>query len=130
MKNLATTLKEYLNESISDERNGVGNYLKTSMFNIVNGELPDYLVNIHDSALNYWEETQEVFNYDKKILNRNKIVFSTQENVSKTFIDSMTSEIYDRSDIILTEDEHKNLWLLDGHHRLIYDRIHSRGLFI
>lgn len=127
---IKTTLRKFLNENIGDERRGIGNFLKTDDYNITIKKLPNYLINIHDSVVNYWEETQEVFQYEKEELNINKNIFSTQKYVSKSFIDSINDDIYNKGDIILCEDKKNNLWLLDGHHRLIYDRINLKNSFV
>ena len=129
---IKTTIREFLNlnENIGDERRGIGNFLKTDDYNITIKKLPNYLINIHDSVVNYWEETQDVFHYEKEELNKNKNLFSTQKYVSKSFIDSINVDIYNKGDIILCEDKTGNLWLLEGHHRLIYDRINLKNSFV
>ena len=127
---IKTTIREFLNENIGDERRGIGNFLKTNDYNIIIKKLPIYLNNIHDSVVNYWGETQDVFHYEKEELDKNKTLFSTQKYVSKTFIDNINDDIYNKSDIILCEDKRGNLWLLDGNHRLIYDRINLKNSFV
>ena len=127
---IKTTMQEFLNENIGNERRGIGNFLKTTDYNITIGGLPDYLINIHDSVVNYWEETQEVFHYEKEKLNRKKNIYSTQKYVSKSFIDSIDDNIYNKSDIVLCEDKKGDLWILDGHHRLIYDRMNLKNSFV
>ena len=127
---IKTTIQEFLNENVGDERRGIGNFLKTDDYNIIIKKLPNYLINIQDSAVNYWEETQDVFHYEKEELDKNKPLFSTQKYVSKTFIDNINYDIYNKGDIILCEDKTGNLWLLDGHHRLIYDRINLKNSFV
>lgn len=127
---IKTTIKEFLNENVGDERRGIGNFLKTDDYNIIIKKLPNYLINIQDSAVNYWEETQDVFHYEKEELDKNEPLFSTQKYVSKSFIDSINYDIYNKGDIILCKDKTGNLWLLDGHHRLIYDRINLKNSFV
>ena len=130
---IKTTIREFLNENISDEREGIGNYLITSDYNIVvKKQLPLELLNIHDTATvsKYWDDALDTFSFEKTELDKNKILFSTQKYVSKTFIDTITNDIYNKSDIIVAEDQNGNYWLLNGHHRLIYDRINSRNSFV
>lgn len=127
---IKTILRKFLNENIGDERRGIGNYLRTEDYKIFIKKLPSYLINIHDSAVNYWDDTQDVFHYEKEELDRNKNLFSTQKYVSKTFIDNIDKDIYDKGDIILSEDKNGDLWILDGHHRLIYDRINLKNSFV
>jgi hypothetical protein len=119
-------------KKIGDELEGIGNYLITSDYNIVNKKtLPLELLNIHDSATvsKYWDDTLEFMHFIKKELDKNKKLFSTQKYVSKTFIDSITDKVYNDSDIIVAEDKKGNYWLLNGHHRLIYDRINLKNSY-
>jgi len=127
MNYIKTNIQEFLTETVGDERRGIGNYINTTDYNIIIKKLPDYLINIQDSALNYWDDTMDTFYYEKEELDKNTLLYSTQKYVSKTFIDNMTNEIYNSSDIILCYDKNNNLWLFDGHHRLIYDRINNRN---
>ena len=120
-------------KKIGDEIYGIGNYLITSDYNIVNKKtLPLELLNIHDSATvsKYWDDTLEFMHFIKKELDKNKKLFSTQKYVSKTFIDSITDKVYNDSDIIVAEDEKGNYWILNGHHRLIYDRINLKNSYV
>jgi hypothetical protein len=117
---------ENIREIINDELNGVGNFIKTTDYNILIKKIPDYLINIWDSAVNYWEDTIDFFDFEKERLDKNIILYSTQKYVSKSFIDIINSEIYNSSDIVLCYDKRNNLWLLNGHHRLIYDRMNGR----
>lgn len=110
------------NENVSDEKID----LSIGLYNIVyKDKLPDYLSNVRDTAINYWNDTIEVFHYEKKVLDESVILFTTQKFISKKFIHSINDDIYKKSDIILVEDFSDNLWIMDGHHRLFYDR--SRG---
>ena len=113
-------------KKIGDEIHGIGNYLITSDYNIVNKKtLPLELLNIHDSATvsKYWDDTLEFMHFTKKELDKNKKLFSTQKYVSKTFIDSITDKVYN-------EDKKGNYWILNGHHRLIYDRINLKNSYV
>ena len=86
-------------KKIGDELEGIGNYLITSDYNIVNKKtLPLELLNIHDSATvsKYWDDTLEFMHFVKKELDKNKKLFSTQKYVSKTFIDSITDKVYNK----------------------------------
>ena len=127
---LTRLVKRVIGESISDERRGKGNSIDLKKKNKLNiaykNDLPDYLENIRDSAISYWEDTLDIFQYEKEKLDKSKQVLTTQRYVSKTFIDSLTPETYEKSDIILVEDEDKNLWIMDGHHRLIFDRLNGK----
>lgn len=127
---IKVTIQEFLNENADEERQGIGNFLKTDDYNIVIKKLPNYLINVHDSAVNYWEDTQDFFHYEKEELDENKTLFSTQKYVSKSFIDSIDKDIHSKGDIILCEDKNSNLWILDGHHRLIYDRMNLKNSFV
>ena len=110
------------NENVTD----VTIDLSVGSYNIVyRDKLPDYLFNIRDTAVNYWNDTIKVFHYQKQVLDESVILFTTQKFISKKFIHSINDDIYKKSDIILVEDFSDNLWIMDGHHRLFYDR--SRG---
>jgi hypothetical protein len=134
MRRYIDTFKKFnLNENVGDERSGIGNYLLTSDYNIViKKQMPLELLNIHDTATvsKYWDDTLEYFPFEKTELDKNKKLFSTQKYVSKTFIDNITDDIYNESDIIIAEDKKGDNWLLNGHHRLIYDRINFRNSFV
>jgi len=78
---LIRLVKKVLNENVGDERRGIGNFLKTDDYKIKIKKLPNYLINIQDSAVNYWEETQDVFDYEKEELDKNKPLFSITDNV-------------------------------------------------
>ena len=109
------------NENVNDEKIDL-----SGLYNIVyKDKLPDYLSNVRDTAINYWNDTIEVFHYKKQVLDESVILLTTQKFISKKFIDSLNDDIYKKSDIILVEDLSDNLWIMDGHHRLFYDR--SRG---
>jgi hypothetical protein len=132
-KFVATTLGEFLNENVGDERSGIGDYFLTTDYNIViKKQMPLELLNIHDSATvsKYWDDTLEYFNFEKTKLDINKKLFSIQKYVSKTFIDSITDYIYNESDIIIAEDHKGDYWILNGHHRLIYDRINFKNSMV
>ena len=108
-----------LNENVNNEKID----LSVGLYNIIyKDKLPDYLFNIRDTAINYWNDTIEVFQYKKEVLDESVILLTTQKFISKKFIDSLNDEIYKKSDIILVEDFSDNFWIMDGHHRLFYDR--------
>jgi hypothetical protein len=128
IKRVVNENEESLRTKIGKERQGIGNFDKTKDYKIkVIKRFPKYLIDIHDTAVNYWEDTLECFPYTKEELDKDKQIYSTQEYVSKSFINNITDEIYEKSDIILSEDKQGRLWLLDGHHRLVYDRINNRN---
>ena len=124
------TFKEFLNEDvIADERQGKGeNHLLVKNYNIIIKPLPIELINTHDTVINYLEETEEYISLDDKIIiPKDKILYSSQEFVSGTFINNITEEEYNSGYIFIAEDEKGDWWVLNGHHRLIYDRIHNRN---
>jgi hypothetical protein len=114
------------NENISDDNID----LSKKYHNIIFLErLPDYLYNIRDTSLNYWDDTLEAFPYEKEEIDKSIPLLTTQKYVSKNFIDSLDDETYKNSDIILAEDKHQNLWIMDGHHRLFFDRSKNKNSF-
>jgi len=122
------TFEEFLNEDVvADERQGEGeNHLLVKDYNIITKPTREELINTHDTVLNYWEDTVEYLAFDTVTVPKDKLLYSNQDYVSGTFINDMTEEKYKEGDIFIAEDEEGDWWILDGHHRLIYDRIHNR----
>jgi hypothetical protein len=114
------------NENISDDKID----LSKKYHNIIFLErLPDYLYNIRDTSINYWDDTLEAFPYEKEEIDKSISLLTTQKYLSKNFIDSLDDQTYKKSDIILVEDKHQNLWIMDGHHRLFFDRSKNKNSF-
>ncbi|NBW56727.1 hypothetical protein EBR43_02865 [bacterium] len=114
------------NENISDDKID----LSKKYHNIIFLErLPDYLYNIRDTSINYWNDTLEAFPYEKEEIDKSIPLLTTQKYLSKNFIDSLDDQTYKKSDIILVEDKHQNLWIMDGHHRLFFDRSKNKNSF-
>jgi hypothetical protein len=114
------------NENISDDKID----LSKKYHNIIFLErLPDYLYNIRDTSINYWDDTLEAFPYEKEEIDKSIPLLTTQKYLSKNFIDSLDDQTYKKSDIILVEDKHQNLWIMDGHHRLFFDRSKNKNSF-
>jgi len=116
-----------IKEGVADERRGHGRAVDLSggLHNIVfMDNLPEELINIHDTALNYWDETLDFMSYEKVMVPRDKTLYTTQRWVSGTFLDNLSSDpsVYYTSDIILAEDSAGRLWVMDGHHRVVHDR--------
>lgn len=114
-------------EGVADERRGMGRAVDLSVGQhgiVLMGEMPQELTNIHDTALNYWDETRDFMSYQKERLPRDTTVHTTQRWVSGTFLDTLSSDpaAHGESDIILAEDSAGRLWVMDGHHRLVHDR--------
>jgi hypothetical protein len=141
MKKLKTTIKDFLSEQknlqlhsiISDERIGFGDAIDLSKneFNIIfNKNFPDYLLNVHDTATmqKYWEETLNFFKWKKKKLDKELKLYTSQKYISSSFLNYLedNNDNYDESDIILVYDRKGRIWILDGHHRLYFDRKHNR----
>jgi hypothetical protein len=114
-----------------DERMGKGNSLKISDYGITilpSTEITDEMIDINDSCLGkYWYDTQEAMDYyEKEKISKDTPLYTNQEWVSGTFISDMTDDVYGEGDIKIAEDEKGRLWVQDGHHRLIYDRMNGR----
>ncbi len=114
-----------------DERMGKGNSLKISDYGITilpSTEITDEMIDINDSCLGkYWYDTQEAMDYyEKEKISKDTPLYTNQEWVSGTFISDMTDDVYGEGDIKIVEDEKGRLWVQDGHHRLIYDRMNGR----
>ncbi len=131
MKNLMT-FESFGNHQIyGDERYGKGNSLKVSDYGITilpTTEITDEMIDINDSCLGkYWYDTQEAMDYyEKEKISKDTPLYTNQEWVSGTFISDMTDDVYGEGDIKIAEDEKGRLWVQDGHHRLIYDRMNGR----
>ena len=73
IKRVVNENEESLSTKIGKERQGIGNFDKTKDYKIkVLKRLPKYLIDIHDTAINYWEDTLEYFPYTKEELDKDK----------------------------------------------------------
>jgi hypothetical protein len=116
-----------IKESVADERRGQGLAVDLSDGHhgiVFMNNLPEELINIHDTAVNYWDETINFMSYKKVMVPKDKTLYTTQRWVSGTFLDNLASDpsVYPTSDIILAEDSTGRLWVMDGHHRVVHDR--------
>lgn len=120
-------------ELYGDERMGKGNTIKISDLSdygitlLPHTEITDEMIDINDSCLGkYWYDTQDAMGYEKENVPKDTPLYTNQEWVSGTFISDMTDETYGEGDIKIAEDEKGRLWVQDGHHRIVYDRMNGR----
>ena len=119
-------------KNFGDERSGIGNSidLLQNNYNIhKEDKLPQELINVRDSATHseYWEDTLKYVALKKKKLSNNKKLYTTQSYLSKSFIDIIDNNVYNYSDIIVATANDDKLWILNGHHRIYYDRLNDRN---
>lgn len=126
-KVMRTHIRTFEGFAVGEERRGAEGAIRVTDHGMVlSEEFPEELVNAHDSAVNYWEETQDYLQLSKVPINKDEILHTTQEYVSGTFVKGMSDEIYTQGDVIISVDDEGGKWVLDGHHRLVYDRISGR----
>lgn len=126
-KDMRTHIRTFEGFTVGEERKGAEGAIRVTDHGMVlSEEFPEELVNAHDSAVNYWEETQDYLQLGKVPINKDEILHTTQEYVSGTFIKGMSDEIYTQGDVIIGVDAEGKKWVLDGHHRLVYDRMSGR----
>ena len=85
----------------------------------------DDLIDIHDTIMNYWGETQEMLKLPRTRLPKERTLFSNQDYVSRSFVENMTKAQRAAGDIYVVKDHDGELWIIDWHHRLCYDRMHG-----
>jgi hypothetical protein len=101
-------------------------------YGILPGVLPGELLNLHDTATmdKYWEDTRPYFIGCRKMLGSEEVLYSGQEYVDMGFVKRMTPSDHGESDIIVGVDSTGKKWLLNGHHRLVYDRVRGRDSYV
>lgn len=72
--------------------------------------------NHHEIFMNWWNKEYEI-----EKISKDTILNTTQPNVSKTFINKMKS-YSDKPVLVKIEDMY---WVIDGHHRLVFDRMNG-----
>jgi hypothetical protein len=117
-------------KNFGDERSGNGNSidLLQNKYNIhKEDDFPKELLNVQDSATTskYWEDTLKYVSLKKNKLSNNKKLYTTQGYLSKSFIDTIDNNVYNDSDIIVATANDNKLWILNGHHRIYYDRLND-----
>jgi len=73
--------------------------------------------NHHEIFMNWWNEE-----YETETISKNTILNTTQPIVSKTFINKMKS--YSDKPVLVKVSG--SYWVIDGHHRLVFDRMNNR----
>ena len=90
--------------------------------------MPEELINTHDSAVAYWEETKDQLGLepsDKVEISPDEVIYSTQGKVDMSIVDNMSDEQYSEGDIVIADYKGKK-WIFNGHHRIIRDRKERR----
>lgn len=103
------------NKKIEKERRGYSN----NVINVYdyNFSIKNYTpFNHHEIFMNWWNEEYEI-----EKISKDTILNTTQPNVSKTFINKMKS-YSDKPVLVKIEDMY---WVIDGHHRLVFDRMNG-----
>ncbi len=87
-------------------------------------DMPDELINTHDTAVNYWEDYKEDWGWTedkKRLIPADETIYSTQGKVDMSIVDEMDDEEYEEGDIVIADYQGKK-WIFDGHHRMVRDR--------
>ena len=85
--------------------------------------------NLWDMVPNDINELEEALQLEKELLSKEITVYSVQKNFDVDYVKRMDDERYDKSDISLFKYKNK-LYIIDGHHRLCYDRINNRDSYV
>ena len=89
----------------------------------------DRFSNLWDMVVNEIDELIEVSQLEKELLPKDITVYSVQEKFDIEYVKRMDDERYNKSDISLFKYKNK-LYIIDGHHRLCYDRINNRDSYV
>ena len=89
----------------------------------------DRFSNLWDMVVNDIYELVDNFEMEKELLPKEIKVYSVQEKFDIEYVKGMDDERYNRSDISLFKYKNK-LYIIDGHHRLCYDRINNRDSYV
>ena len=89
----------------------------------------DRFSNLWDMVVNDIDELKETFQLEKELLSKEITVYSVQKNFDVDYVKRMDDERYDKSDISLFKYKNK-LYIINGHHRLCYDRINNRDSYV
>jgi hypothetical protein len=89
----------------------------------------DRFSNLWDMVVNEIDELIEVSQLEKELLPKDITVYSVQEKFDTDYVKRMDDERYNKSDISLFKYKNK-LYIIDGHHRLCYDRINNRDSYV
>ena len=89
----------------------------------------DRFSNLWDMVVNDIDELKETFQLEKELLPKDITVYSVQEKFDTEYIKRMDDDRYNESDISLFKYRNK-LYIIDGHHRLCYDRINNRDSYV
>ena len=89
----------------------------------------DKFSNLWDMVVNDIYELEETFELKKELLPKDITVYSVQKKFDTEYVKRMDDERYDKSDISLFKYKNK-LYIINGHHRLCYDRINNRDSYV
>jgi hypothetical protein len=89
----------------------------------------DRFSNLWDMVVNEIDELIEVSQLEKELLPKDITVYSVQEKFDIEYVKRMDDERYNKSDISLFKYKNK-LYIIDGHHRLCYDRLNNRDSYV
>ena len=117
---------------IKESRNLIDSTEPYNIIPVDSEDIPNELINIWDSAVNYWSETKDELNLelsDRVEVSPGQVIYSTQGKVDNSIIDRMTDEEYSEGDIVIV-DYNGRLWIFNGHHRVIRDRKNGRSSMV
>ena len=85
--------------------------------------------NLWDMVPNDINELEEALQLEKELLSKEITVYSVQKNFDVDYVKRMDDERYNKADISLFKYKNK-LYIINGHHRLCYDRINNRDSYV
>ncbi len=127
VKYVKTNLHESIRRILREELNNRGDC--NIMYVPEHFSKLDRFSNLWDMVVNEIDELIEVSQLEKELLPKDITVYSVQEKFDIEYVKRMDDERYNKSDISLFKYKNK-LYIIDGHHRLCYDRINNRDSYV
>lgn len=121
--NLKQTIKRILREELTDRSDCNIAYVPEQQSKL------DRFSNLWDMVVNDIDELLDTFEMEKELLPKEIKVYSVQEKFDIGYVKGMDDERYIKSDITLFKYKNK-LYIIDGHHRLCYDRINNKDSYV
>jgi len=122
--NLRESIKRILREELLNDMGDCNIIYIPEQFNKL-----ERFGNLWDMVVNDIDELIETLQLEKQSLPKDITVYSVQKKFDIEYVKRMDDERYDKSDISLFKYKNK-LYIIDGHHRLCYDRINNRDSYL
>jgi hypothetical protein len=121
--NLQENIRRILREELNDRGDCNIIYVSEQLSKL------DRFSNLWDMVVNDIDELVDNFKMEKELLPKDITVYSVQKNFDIEYVKGMDDERYNKSDISLFKYKNK-LYIIDGHHRLCYDRINNKDSYV